>query len=328
MPANLTPMYLKAEREYRRAQSVAEQIECLQLMLQQVPKHKGTDKLQADLKSRLSEARQQLRQQLNAPKSGPGFRIPRQGAGQIVIAGGPNCGKSRILKQLTRAEPEVAEFPFTTRVPLPAILECDGVQLQLIDTPPVTPGRLEPWMLNLVRTADAVLLVMDGASDDSPLETAAVLQEFSERKTILTDVSGFDESSFSIVKVSTMLVVTHAGDSDCETRIQLLNDLVPLHIPVVQVELDEAADNEHLKQQCFSMLRLIRVFTKRPGQPADLTAPLTIPKDGTVEDLALQIHEDLAQNLKYARVWRTVGHEGQTVGREYVLREGDVVELH
>jgi uncharacterized protein len=179
MPANLTPLYHKAEREYRRAQSVSEQIECLQLMLQRVPKHKGTDRLQADLKSRLNEARQQLKQQLNAPKSGLSFRIPRQGAGQIVIAGGPNCGKSRILKQLTRAEPEVADFPFTTRVPLPAMLEYGGVQLQLIDTPPVTSGRLEPWMLNLVRTADAVLLVMDGASDDAPLDTAAVLHEFS-----------------------------------------------------------------------------------------------------------------------------------------------------
>lgn len=328
MPANLTPLYHKAEREYRRAQSVTEQIECLQLMLQRVPKHKGTDKLQADLKSRLSEARQQLKQQLNAPKSGLSFRIPRQGAGQIVIAGGPNCGKSRILKQLTRAEPEVADFPFTTRVPLPAMLEYGGVQLQLIDTPPVTSGRLEPWMLNLVRTADAVLLVMDGSSDDSPQDTAAVIQEFAERKTVLAEISGFDESSFAIVNIAATLVITHAADPDSMTRVELLNDVSLISIPVAYVELDDDSQMANLKQQCFRMLRLIRVFTKRPGETPDLTAPLTIPKDGTVEDLALQIHEDLAQQLKYARVWGPGGHDGQTVGREYVLREGDVVELH
>lgn len=328
MPANLTPMYYKAERDYRRAQTAAEQVECLQLMLQLMPKHKGTDKLQADIKSRLSEARQNLRQQINAPKSGQAYRIPRQGAGRIVIIGGPNSGKSRILKELTRAEPEVAPFPFTTREPLPAMMEYEGVQIQLVDTPPVTAGQLQPWLLNLVRTADGVLLAFDGSSDDAPEETLAVIQEFGSRKTQFAVLGGFDADSFSIVNVASRFVVTHASDVDCQARVQLLHEAWVGNVRPLSVELGDDHFVNTLKQQCFELLNIIRVFTKSPGKPADMDTPLTISAGGTVEDLALQIHEDLARNLKHARLWRRGDHDGQIIGRDYRLREGDVVELH
>ncbi|HIF00845.1 MAG TPA: TGS domain-containing protein [Planctomycetes bacterium] len=328
MPANLTPMYYKAERDYRRAQTVAEQVECLQLMLQLMPKHKGTDKLQAGIKSRLSEARQNLKQQINAPKSGQTFRIPRQGAGRIVIIGGPNCGKSRILKELTRAEPDVAPFPFTTREPLPAMMEYEGVQIQLVDTPPITAGQLQPWLLNLVRTADGVLLVFDGSSDEAPEETMAVIQELGSRKTRLTEIGGFDKNSFSIVNLASRLVVTHASDVDCQLRSQLLFESWVDHTLSIGVELGEEHFVSTLKQRCFELLKIIRVFTKAPGKPADMGAPLTIADNGTVEDLAAQIHDDLARNLKHARLWGHGDHDGQVVGPDYRLRDGDVVELH
>ena len=328
MPANLTPMYLKAERDYRRAQTLTEQVEGLQLMLQLIPKHKGTDRLQADLKSRLSEARQSLKQQANAPRSGQTFRIPRQGAGRVVIVGGPNCGKSRILKELTRAEPEVAPFPFTTREPLPAMMEYEGVQIQLVDTPPITAGQLEPWMLNLVRTADAALLVLDGSSDDSPEETLAVIQEFSDRKTKFSTVTGFDETSFATVNIASTLVMTHADDRNCADRLHLFQDSARINYPVLSVDLNERQSVDVLRRRIFEQLNIIRVFTKPPGKAADLSSPLAVTKDGTVADLAAQIHEDLSRDLKRARVWGKGGHDGQIVGRDYVLRDGDVVELH
>lgn len=328
MPANLTPMYHKAERDYRRAQSISEQVECLQTMLQLIPKHKGTDKLQADLKSRLSEARRTLQQQANAPKSGQTFRIPRQGAGRVVIVGGPNCGKSRLLKELTRADPEVAEFPFTTREPLPAMMDYEGVQVQLVDTPPVIAGQLEPWMLNLVRTADAAVLMFDGSSDDAPEDTVAVVKEFASRKTRFAATTGFDESSFAAVNVATILVVSHSNDADCGERVQLLRELRNFEFSVLPAELDDMASLTILRRRIFEQLRLIRVFTKPPGEAADMSSPLTISIEGTVEDLALQIHEDLAAKLKHAKVWGTGGHDGQIVGRDHRLRDGDVVELH
>ncbi len=328
MPANLTPMYHRAEREYRRAQSVAEQLECLQKMLQLLPKHKGTDKLQADLKSRLKEARLAIQKQANAPKDGRTFRIPRQGAGRIVIVGAPNCGKSRILKQLTRSEPEVADFPFTTREPLPAMMDFNGVQVQLVDTPPVTGGQLEPWMLNLVRTADAAFVVFNGSSDDAPEEFASVVREFADRKTRFSTQTGFDTDSFAVVNVSATLIVTHAADSDSRTRLELLREMSVIEYPTLFAELDDESSDTVLAEAAFRMLNLHRVFTKPPGQPADMTAPLTVAIGGTVEDLAFQIHEDLGNRLKHARIWREGAHDGQIVGTEYVLRDGDVIELH
>ncbi|MEQ9407347.1 MAG: TGS domain-containing protein [Fuerstiella sp.] len=328
MPANLTPMYYKAERDYRRAQTAQEQVDGLQRMLQLIPRHKGTDKLQADLKSRLSEARKQLKIQLNAPKGGQVFRIPRQGAGRVVILGGPNGGKSRILQELTDARPEVAEFPFTTRTPLPAMLHWQGVQIQLVDTPPVTPGQLPPWLLNLVRTADGVLLVADGSGDQAIEDTLAVIQEFEDRKTRFTETGGFDEQNYSIVNVASRVVMTHGRDAGSEIRLELLQETGRLKTVAVVVDLDDPELVESLKRQTFEMLNVIRVCTRPPGGPPDLQSPLTIPAGGTVEDLALQIHEDLAQRLKHARLWRGGDHEGQIVGREYQLRDGDVVELH
>jgi uncharacterized protein len=321
-------MYYKAERDYRRAQTASEQVDCLQQMLQLMPKHKGTDKLQASIKSRLSEARQNLKQQINAPKSGQAYRIPRQGAGRIVIIGGPNCGKSRILKELTRAEPDVAPFPFTTREPLPAMMEYEGIQIQLVDTPPITVGQLQPWLLNLVRTADGVLLVLDGSSDDAPDETMTVIREFESRKTRFTETGGFDEDNFSIVNLASRLVVTRASDRDSQVRSELLFEAGVSRVPTLGVELGDKQFVGVLKQRCFELLNIIRVFTKSPGKPPDMQAPLTIAHNGTVEDLAVQIHEDLARTLKHARLWGHGDHDGQVVGRDYRLRDGDVVELH
>ena len=94
MPANLTQQYHKAEAAYRRAASPEEELECLQEMLRELPKHKGTDKLQAELKQKISKAKKDA-QTAKSQKKGPSFRIPRQGAGRVAVIGGPNCGSAR-----------------------------------------------------------------------------------------------------------------------------------------------------------------------------------------------------------------------------------------
>ena len=115
MPANLTPQYLKAEQAYRRASSPEEELECLQVMLRELPKHKGTDKLNAELKQKISKAKKELQQGKSTGRRTGGLRLPRQGAGRAVIIGAPNTGKSQLLASLTRATPEIAPYPFCTR---------------------------------------------------------------------------------------------------------------------------------------------------------------------------------------------------------------------
>lgn len=328
MPANLTPMYRKAERDFRRAQTAAERVECLQRMFQLIPRHKGTDKLQAAIKSSLSDARAELKRQENAPRANPFLKIPRHGSGRVVIIGAANSGKSCLLAHLTNAAPEIAPFPFTTREPLPAMMEVHGIQIQLIDTPPVVAGGLPPWMLNLVRTADAVAVAFNGASDDAPDETADVVRVFSERRTRLSNRSGFDSSDFGVAHVPALLVATHAMQPECELRVDVFCDDTMFPGECVGFDADSPETVANTREAIFGVLKLVRVFTKRPGESPDLTSPMTIPSGGTVEDLAFQIHETLARDLKHARLWGRGDHEGQVVGKDFVLQDGDIVELH
>jgi len=328
MPANLTHKYQKAEEEYRRAQSLEEQIACLEHMLQVIPKHKGTEKLQAHLKSRLKEARADQQVEKASAKKGLSYRIPRQGAGTVVVIGGPNAGKSRVLAELSNASPEVAPYAFTTREPFPAMMPVNDVLVQLIDTQPVTDAHFEPYINSFARTADLVLLCMDGSSDDAPDDTLAVIRQLDSRKTLLAGKTGFDEDDFSRLRVKTRLVVTRADNPDVDTRVEFLREMMPRTLPQVRVELDRGESRESLRSAILAALEVIRVYTKAPGKQAVYEDPFTVPVGGTVEDLAIRVHRDLADKLKFARIWGAEAHDGQTVGREHVLHDGDMLELH
>ena len=173
MSANLTPQYRKAEQAYRQASGPEEELECLQLMLREIPKHKGTDRLQSDLKQKISKLKKEDSKGKPGGQKGS-RRIPRQGAGRAVLLGPPNSGKSQLLESLTRAKPEIAHYPFTTSAPMPGMMPFEDVQVQLIDTPPVTSDFLDPTTQGLVRGADLVLLLIGYEMDTDFLESIGV----------------------------------------------------------------------------------------------------------------------------------------------------------
>src|SRR6516164_6144197 len=186
MAVNLTPQYLEAEAEYKRAQTAEERLECLKRMWALVPKHKASEKLQAELKTKLSEAREEAERGRKCPKKGGvSYKIPRQGAGQVILLGGPNVGKSRLLTRLTRATPEVAPYPFTTREPHAGMMEWEDVRVQLIDTPPITADYLEGYLSSMVRSADGSVLLVDLGDDDGPFAAEAVIDKLAQVKTVL-----------------------------------------------------------------------------------------------------------------------------------------------
>lgn len=329
MPANLPPQYHKAELQFRQAGSASDRLEMLREMFRLLPKHKGTEKLQAELKQKISRARDELEGGKGAAKkSGLSYRVPREGAGQVVLVGPPNAGKSALLAALTNAKPEVAAYPFTTRTPHPGMATWEDASFQLIDLPPVTRDFLEPWVPGILRSADAALLVLDLSSDDAPDEVEATTARLAEVHTELVGDLPFDVEDEATQHVKTLLVASKSDVPGAEERLEVVREWFGSRYPIQTVSAIGGAGLESLVRQAYDLLGVIRIYTKVPGHHVDRSKPFTIPSGGTVEDLAYEIHRDLALSLKFAKVWGAGLHEGQTVKRDHILHDGDIVELH
>jgi ribosome-interacting GTPase 1 len=329
MAVNLTPQYLEAEAEYKRAQTAEERLECLKKMWALVPKHKASEKLQAELKTKLSETREEAERERKAPKKGGvSYKVSRQGAGQVILLGAPNTGKSRLLTRLTRATPEVAPYPFTTREPHVGMMEWEDVRVQLVDTPPVTADYLEGYQSSLVRAADAAVLVVDLGDDDGPFAAEAVVERLAGVKTVLTGQPPAVNEDPSVEYVKTLLAANKSDLPGAADRLDVAREMFGGRFPVHVLDAETGTGVEALRDAVYRFLNVIRVYSKRPGKPADMDAPFTCPTGSTVQQMAELVHRDFADKLKSARVWGTGVFDGQTVTRDHVLHDKDVVELH
>jgi ribosome-interacting GTPase 1 len=328
MPANLPPQYNKAEQEFRAATTAAARLEKLRELFRLLPKHKGTEKLQAELKAKISRAREEVDAPATAGKqSARSFRVSREGAGQIVLIGPPNTGKSALLAALSNAKPEVAPYPFTTRMPQPGMVDVLDVRYQLVDLPPITADVCEPWLPGLIISADAALLVVD-LSDDDALDAAdAALSRLATARITLTGspVADEDENAFA---VKTLLVANKLDAPGAGDRLEILREWAGDRFPVCTTSTISGQGLDVLRGLSYDLLEMIRVYTKVPGRPADRQRPFTIMAGGTIEDLAGAIHRDLDGAVKFAKVWGTGVHDGQTVKRDHQLHDADVVEIH
>lgn len=329
MPANLTPQYHKAEEAYRRATTPEEELRCLQEMLRELPKHKGTDKLQAELRQKISKAKKEIQQQRRRGGRGAGFRIPRQGAGRVILVGGPNAGKSQLLRSLTRAEPEVAPYPFTTHQPFPGMMPWEDVMVQLIDTPPITADVFDPITQGLIRSADLALLLVDLGADEGIEQLQGALEKINSTKTRLAETSYLDEDDLGVSYTRTFLVPNKIDAEEAQDRLALLHEFVPLPFPEYVISALHGTNLETLRNAIYESLDVVRVYTKQPNhKEPDMDRPFTIRRGGTLQEVAEMIHKDFATNLKYARVWGSHVHDGTTVKGDYVLHDKDVVEIH
>ncbi len=329
MPANLTPQYLKAEEDYRRATTPEEELRCLQVMLQEIPKHKGTDHLQASLKTKIAKAKRDLQAEKKAGKKSRGLRIPRQGAGTVVLLGGPNAGKSQLVRSLTRATPDVAPYPFTTQMPTPGMMPWEDVTVQLIDTPPITADYMEPYMHGVIRSAELALLLVDLGSDDGVEECQAVLDHLGNTKTRLATRSYLSEEDVGLSYTQTFLVANKIDAPDAPTRLELFHELCPLAFREFVISAENGTGLEELRNEIYRALDVVRVYSKLPAaKEPDLDRPFTVRRGSTLLDMAGQVHKDYVENLKFARVWGSAVHDSTVVKGDYVLHDRDIVELH
>ena len=327
MSTNAGPVYRDAEARFRAAVTREEKLAALEEMLRVVPKHKGTEKLQADLRSRISRLKQEPKQKAGT-RGGPSHKILHEGAGQVALAGAPNAGKSALVSALTHAKPEVAPYPMSTHQATPGMMDFEDVAFQLVDLPPLCHEHVEPWVYDLVRGADLVWLVL---SIEHPLVGYEDTLELLRSKAIdLVPRGGtaLDEPRPGWSYKDALMVVTGMDLPGADGDLEAFQDLLDRPWPTVAVSATEGAGFAELGRATFQALDIIRVYTKEPGKEADRAKPFTLRRGATVADLAATIHKDIADALRYARVWGPSAHDGQQVRGGHVLMEGDVVELH
>ena len=328
MPANLPPQYFEAERRYREAKTDEEKLGCLQQMLAIMPKHKGTDKLQADLRRRISKLKKLASQRKKSSRRAPGFNVEKEGAGQLVLVGPPNVGKSQILASLTNANPEIAPYPFTTQKPLPGMMPYDHIQIQLVDVPPLSPEYMEFWVPGIVRNSDGVLLVADLSSDDLLDQTEMVIERLKQAKINLERDERPIDPRDGIAHKKTLLLANKSDAQRARENLEILRDFYGRRFRVLSFSAATKSNLDDLKREIYNILEIIRVYTKEPGKRPDYTDPIILKRGKTLTDAALSIHKDFARDLKYARIWGKEKYDGQKVQKDYPLQDEDVVEFH
>jgi hypothetical protein len=324
MPTNLPPDYFDVDRRFREAESPSEKVALLEEMIRIVPKHKGTDHLRADLRRQLSRLREEAQSQKKSTAHKSVYSINREGAGQVVLIGPTNTGKSSLLASLSNAEPEISPDAYTTWTPTPGMMPYGGVQVQLIDTPPLEQGYAEAVLFDLIRKSDLILLIVDLLTDPIS-QMHATLNQLEEHRILPHGKPARAEDR--ITRLPLVVVVNKWDDPGYDELYSICCDLIDSPWPIIPVSAITRRNFDILKQTIFEQLHVIRVFAKPPGQEPDLDRPYVMKEGSTVLEMARKVHRDFYEHLKSARVWGSAAFAGQMVQRDYVLRDQDIVEL-
>jgi len=345
MPANLSPEYKKAEQAYRAARDESERLAGLKEMLRTIPKHKGTEHLQADIKSRIKQLTEDLAgPKKGASRTGPVHSIRPEGAAQIVLIGPPNSGKSSLHAALTGSRADVGPYPHTTHEPLPGMLPYADIHLQLVDLPPISEDYMESWFSNALQPADAALLIVDIAEPACAEQILAIIARLQAKRITLSshwpggrgqqvlapDTEDADDAAPDPFRIDLpTLLVANKFDLDPDPEaVVVLQELTGVSFPAVCVSVTNADGLDAIGSFLFKALGIVRVYTKAPGKPPEMERPFTVRTGASVLDVAQLVHKDIAGSLRYARAWGSGVFDGQQVGPEHVLSDGDVIELH
>jgi len=328
MPANLPPQYYEAEKRYRLAKTNQERLAILKQMWAIMPKHKGTDRLQGDLKAKISRLKSEMQKKTKVGKSTYSHHVVREGAAQVLLLGAPNVGKSQILASLTGANPEVAPYPFTTRDTAVGMMKFEDISIQLVDTPPITQEYMEPWLPQIIRDTDCLLLTIDLGRDNFIEDMQILIRKLEESK-IKTGATEPQDKPMGEMRYKKAIVAANKTDlPGAKNHLSTLKDLYSERFPICSFSAKDEVELDPLRQKIYTTLCIIRIYTKSPGKPADRRDPVILKKGSRVIDAARAIHKDFANNLRYTRMWGSSRFEGQKVQKNHPLEDRDVLEFH
>jgi ribosome-interacting GTPase 1 len=336
VPTNLPALYFEAEKDFRSATTPQSKLEALERMLAIMPHHKGTDHLRAELRARMAKLTHEVEHQRasGGSRQADVYAVPREGAGQVVVVGPTNAGKSSLIHTLTGAPTRVADYPFTTQLPQPAMMPFEDIQVQLVDTPAVAAGATPNWLRGLIGQSDLLLLAID--LDTDPVADLQLIR--SELAGLRFEPVGpaaeadaeakpKPDQPLELKPRSSLVVGTkldlHASDDGAELlQLELADEL-----PLLCVSAESGSGLDDLRRRIIDVLDLVRVYAKPPGRPPDLSRPFVFRRGATVEDLADIIHHEVREKLRFA-VRISPDAPPLRVARHYELRDKDILELH
>jgi ribosome-interacting GTPase 1 len=327
MPANLTPQYLEAEAKFKQAKTTQEKIKALEVMMAVIPKHKGTERLRGQLKSRMAKLKEDLQKKPTVGRAEQAYTIKREGAAQVILLGTPNSGKSTLFCKVTNAYSEAADYPFTTKKPVPGMMRFENLQIQLVDTPPIQLEHVEPGFSNLIRNGDATLVVVD-LTEDPVFQMEVLSEELKRMKIMMVGKGTIPQLETGWAATRALLLGNKVDVKNAMEAYRPFEARFEEVFPILPISAKGEMNFDELKKVVYGLLGIIRVYTKVPGKEPDLTEPVILKKGGTVEDVALSIHKDFAAKLRYAKIWGSGKFGGQMAKRDYQVSEGDVIELH
>ncbi len=328
MPANLPPQYYEIERKYKLAKNYEEKIAILQEMLSIMPKHKGTDRLQADLRAKISKLRKASQKKPVAIRKTYTDHIPKEGAAQVILIGPPNTGKSQILANFTNATPQIASYPFTTQKPIVGMMKWENIKIQIVDTPPIINEFLPSYLPAIIGETDLALLVVD-LGDDAVLEQVEmVVKKLKEVKVALIGNKLKNDCPEGIICKKTLVLGNKSDTEGSRQRLKILKDLYKDEFSIISISAINLSQQDEVKREIYRALKIIRIYTKIPGKSADLNDPIILEEKSKVINAARAIHKDFAKNLKYAKIWRKDIFDAWKIDKDFLLKEGDILEFH
>jgi len=306
MSANLPPQFYTISAKLKEAKTPEEKISILEELLAIVPKHKGTEKVQKDIKTKIAKLKKEK------PKKGKKedlYFVKKEGAGQIAIIGPANSGKSSLLNALTNAKAKVASYSFTTEIPKPAMMPYENILIQLVDTPPLTKSS-PPWLKGILKAADGFLAVFDLSSEN-------IVKDIENLQEILNDWGIYDKK-----------ILFLGNKADLKESGENLKKIEPQY-KIKIISCLKKTGLEGLKKEIFNLLEIVRVYTKDSNESSpDFEHPFILKKNSQLIELANQIHQDFFSSFRYAKLFKKDSKNPRFVGKDYLLQDGDIIEIH